>query len=252
MAKVGKVRQLDRLALFWAQILERGANVVPALKFGTLVLGTGPAGMHLTGSLERSLGGSRLRERRISIARLRASVINHARTFPRRASKLEASRQAWAYTSTTASSAALRSLRIRTTSPKTRALLASYNCAIADWSPPAALSTSPFQASSLGGGAAGGRSCGMPRRASTRLIAEAIGLFCGDVNVEHSSILVNYERGARLDFSRRKTLPAFAQEKGRRRIAHRPPDEGKLIRQHDGIDNVDHSVGLHHVCNRDP
>ncbi len=185
------------------------------------------------------------------MARLRAIVSSHARALPRWASKREASRQACAYTSTTASSAALRSPRTRRASPKTRALLASYNCAIADWSPPAALSTSPFQASSIGGGAAGGRSCGMPRRASTRLIAEAIGLFCGDVNVERSSMLMNYDRGARLDFSRRQ-FSSDAEKKDRRRIARRPPDEGKLVRQHDGIDHLDYAVGLHHVCDRDP
>ena len=53
MAEVGKVRQLDRLALFRMQILERGAKVIPALKFGTLVFGTGPGGVHLTGSIEQ-------------------------------------------------------------------------------------------------------------------------------------------------------------------------------------------------------
>ncbi|MGD0117489.1 MAG: hypothetical protein ABSD30_05465 [Candidatus Binatus sp.] len=57
MAQVGKVRQLDRLALFRMQILERGANVIPTLKFGTLVLGTGPGGVHLAGSLERLARG---------------------------------------------------------------------------------------------------------------------------------------------------------------------------------------------------
>jgi len=57
MAAIGKVCQLDRLALFRAQILERGANVVPTLKFGTLVLGAGPASAHLTGSLERVTRG---------------------------------------------------------------------------------------------------------------------------------------------------------------------------------------------------
>ena len=186
------------------------------------------------------------------MARLRAIISNHARAFPRSTSKREASRQAWAYTSTTASSAALRSLRMRTASPKTRALLASYSCAIADWSPSAALSTSPFQDSSLGGGAAGGRSCGMPRTVSTRLIAEAIGLFCAEVNVEHSSILVNYERGALLDVQRAKKSISVAQKEGRRRIARRPPDQGKLVRQYDGIDHVDHAVGLHHICDRDP
>jgi len=185
------------------------------------------------------------------MARLRAIVSNHARTLPRRASKPEASLQAWAYTSTTASSAASRSPRMRTASPKTRALLASYNCAIADWSPSAALSTSPVHASSLGGGAAGGRSCGMPRRASTRLIAEAIGLFCSDVNVEHPSISVNTNE-EHVWISAGGKVSSVAQRKGRRRIARRPPDEGKLVRQHYGIDHLDHAVGLHHVCDRDP
>lgn len=186
------------------------------------------------------------------MARLRAIVSNHARTFPRRASKLEASLQAWAYTSTTASSAALRSPRMRTASPKTRALLASYNCAIADWSPSAALSTSPFQASSLGGGAAGGRSCGMRRRPSTRLIAEAIGLFCSDVNVEHPSISELRTRSTFGFSAGKKNLSAWLKGKAGRRIARRPPDEGKLVRQHYGIDHLDHAVGLHHVCDRDP
>ncbi len=53
MAEIGKVRQFDRLALFRMQILECGTNVIPTLKFGTLILGTGPAGVHLIGSLER-------------------------------------------------------------------------------------------------------------------------------------------------------------------------------------------------------
>jgi len=57
MAEVGKVRQFDRLALFGAQTIESGANVGPALKFGTLLLGTGPGGVHLTGSLERVAWG---------------------------------------------------------------------------------------------------------------------------------------------------------------------------------------------------
>src|ERR1700689_3535557 len=57
MAEIGKERQFDRLTLFRMQILERGTNVIPTLKFGTLVLGTGAAGVHLIGSLERVARG---------------------------------------------------------------------------------------------------------------------------------------------------------------------------------------------------
>jgi hypothetical protein len=53
----------------------------------------------------------------------------------------------------------------------------------------------------------------MPRIGSTRLIAVAIGLFCADVNVEHSSILVNYERGVGLDVQRAKKFISVAQGK---------------------------------------
>ena len=66
--------------------------------------------------------------------RLRAIVSNDARELPRCASKREASRQYWAYTSTTASSAAGDPQEPAWQAQRC-ALLASYNCAMADWSP---------------------------------------------------------------------------------------------------------------------